>query len=210
MANKYSNLAVLESKWVKRRNYSVKPVFDLLCHVTLGSSDRFHYETINSNISARDAIQRISVDSMHTCIYFATHGSKGKIHLYNKSDIIEINEISDIIRDTKSHSERNISGVYFGSCSTINDANAKLFLNSNNSLNWIAGYQKNVDWIDSTVLDTLFFQYLFNNKLNMTYELSMVKKAADLLKDRCKGLIKELRFSIYVKNSSNQIVNLML
>jgi hypothetical protein len=72
---------------------------------------------------------------------------------------------------------------------------------SGNKLRWVAGYNKDVDFISSTALDLLFFHthlgYRQAKKNNIT-ELNAIKATANDLKIKVDGLMQSLGFSLII------------
>jgi hypothetical protein len=117
-------------------------------------------------------------------IYLAFHGFKGGIQISNDEEIT-LEELAD---EFEGRFEHKI--IHFGSCSTLkaHEDSVYNFLEKTNAAA-ISGYQKNIDFISSTVFDVLYFEmcqnYLSINALN--------DKMFDLYGELC----QQLKFKIY-------------
>lgn len=82
--------------------------------------------------------------------------------------------------------------IHFGSCSTLSahkdDINE--FLEKTGALS-ISGYQRNIEFISSTVIDILFFELCQNYKQIKAIDNNMTKNY--------EGLCEQLEFKIYYK-----------
>lgn len=86
------------------------------------------------------------------CLYLASHGSKGIISLPGDDEELTIGQLAKLLgRSFKD------CLIYFGSCSVL--ACSEDTLNDfveETGVDAIVGYETDIDWIDSTVLDILF------------------------------------------------------
>jgi hypothetical protein len=85
-------------------------------------------------------------------LYFATHGSKAALGLPGEPAPLSLSDLAELMGKTFSG-----FSVYFGSCSVMKCSDAELndFQTATGS-DMIVGYEADVDWIDSTILDILF------------------------------------------------------
>lgn len=120
-------------------------------------------------------------------VYLAFHGSSRCLHI-GKRKKIDLAAIADIIEDS---AQNKI--IHFGSCSTLKGVTAwelKRFLNKTGAAA-ISGYTKDIDFIESTVLDILYFK-----KCQQYIRTPLVKTQRDM-KQYYGKLIAELGFKIY-------------
>jgi hypothetical protein len=156
MKRKKPCFLVLESYWSEdlRERESVQPFVKGLCELYAWE---FHYRTFDSVndldlwIKKFNAIRRSRSDKI---IYLATHGSKaGKIRTLEQS--IPTGKLARILNPAKS-----IVGLHLGSCNlgqpTILDT-----LVRKTSLGWVAAYDQEVPWLESTALDILFWSWTY-------------------------------------------------
>jgi hypothetical protein len=90
-------------------------------------------------------------------IYLASHGFPGEIK-FGKRKLITIEEIAKMI-DGKAVDKI----IHFGSCHTLNVSPRRLnrFLERTGALA-VSGYTREIDFIPSTVLDIMYFQFCQN------------------------------------------------
>lgn len=121
-------------------------------------------------------------------IYLAFHGFKGGIQISNDEEIT----LEEFAQEFEGKLENKM--IHFGSCSTLktNEDEISNFLKKTNALA-ISGYQKNIDFISSTVVDILFFELCQNFKSIMTIEKNM--------KANYEQLCEQLEFKIYYKSN---------
>lgn len=95
------------------------------------------------------------------CLYIASHGSRGSIHLPGDKESLTIGQLAKMIG-------KLFKGaiVYFGSCSVLdcNDSELENFIDET-EVDVIVGYKYDIDWVDSTILDILFLnRFLDDNR----------------------------------------------
>ena len=83
-------------------------------------------------------------------LYIAAHGNGGRVSglkkTINKKTIISVIQKSE-----------NIDFVHFGSCLFGSEQNLHDLLLAAKHIKWAAGYDKEVDWVDSTLFDILLW-----------------------------------------------------
>lgn len=86
-------------------------------------------------------------------IYLAFHGFRGGISL-SDNETITLDEFAD-----RYEGELENKMIHFGSCSTLkaHEDDIYSFLEKTGALS-VTGYQKNIDFISSTLVDVLFFE----------------------------------------------------
>jgi hypothetical protein len=83
-------------------------------------------------------------------LYVAAHGTEGRISGLKK-------DINSTTMVTALKKARNIKYVHFGSCLYGSERNLETLLQKAKHLSWAAGYDKSVDWIDSTLFDVMLW-----------------------------------------------------
>lgn len=150
MSDKEFDLMVLESLWDSELSSkkSVKPFFDGLSEVC---GIKYVYHTVYDDDDMYYFIKKSK--SLCSNYYIATHGSRTCLNTINNK-IIDRETVHDIFKNLGG---KDI-GIFFGSCNFINEETAKEMLDSTKAC-WVAGYNKKVDWFDSTVIDLAFWRY---------------------------------------------------
>ena len=156
MRKKKPCFLVLESYWSEdlRERESVQPFVKGLCDL---NAWEFHYRTFDSAndlalwIDNFNTIRRSGCDKI---LYVATHGSKaGRLRTLEQN--IPIHTLAKILAPAKS-----IVGLHLGSC---NLGQPKILgqLARKTSVNWVAAYDQEVPWLESTALDLLFWSWIY-------------------------------------------------
>jgi hypothetical protein len=156
MRRKKPCFLVLESYWSEdlRERESVQPFVKGLCDLYLWE---FHYRTFDSTNDIKLWIENFNKIRRSACdkiIYLATHGSKaGRVRTLEQS--IPIASLARILKPAKS-----IVGLHLGSC---NLGQPKILdqLIHKSSVDWVAAYDQEVPWLESTALDLLFWSWIY-------------------------------------------------
>jgi hypothetical protein len=147
---------VLESYWSAdlRERESVQPFVKGLCDL---NAWEFHYRTFDSTndlklwIENFNTIRRAGKDKI---VYLATHGNRaGKLHTLEQN--IPLQSLARILKPAKS-----IVGLHLGSCSLGQPENLEN-LARKTSVEWVAAYDQEVPWLESTALDLLFWSWIY-------------------------------------------------
>ncbi len=146
--------AVVEGRWWRNQNVSIKPLFDLISDLTTETPHSYHYETFGNGDSLCEILGRLSRQKngiQH--IYIASHGGeKGLLGADDK--IITFDFITESLKGT------SFKSIFFGSCLMGRDKLARKILENCPNLNWVAGYSTKVDWIESSAMDFIYWYQL--------------------------------------------------
>jgi hypothetical protein len=202
----HTNIAVVESRWFEDVNTSVRSVFEMIADIHCHNPNSFHYEMANSKDAMKDSIHRLSKIENIQYLSIASHGGQDEIHTFNE-DILSRTVLRNSLK--KGNKSRTLYGLHFGACSTLTPDLAKFLFDGGISPWWIAGYEKDVDWIESTALDFFFFNALVTyNKGKTQDETQIIQKTARKLKKDVGGLSKRLGFKIYLSNDDGEFIEL--
>jgi hypothetical protein len=97
----------------------------------------------------------------------------------------------------------------------MHEANAAFLLQDKPPLNplcWVAGYDKSVNWLASTLLDALFFHvYFLERRYVKGSERKLIERVAGKLRRLVPGLLDNLAFRVFVrkKRSQREVGNLL-
>lgn len=156
MRKKKPCLLVLESYWSEdlRERESVQPFVKGLCDL---NAWEFHYRTFDSANDLRlwirnfNSIRRSRSDKI---VYLATHGSRaGKLRTLEQN--IPIATLARILAPA-----RSVVGVHLGSCN-LGQPTILENLARKTSVEWVAAYEQEVPWLESTALDLLFWSWIY-------------------------------------------------
>jgi hypothetical protein len=198
----HTGLAVAEARWWDSGNDSVRPLFETLAGIVEGNPHSMRYDMFADKPSLSRIVDELTGGDFHS-LYVASHGSENSIGGLGDVEISRT-ELRNILRN--SNAQGPIKGLYFGSCLIGTARNASFWLTDGDStgLQWVAGYTKSVDWIDSSAVDMIFWsKYLHERKINRSRrkgkksELQMVKAASSDMKNLMPTVFAQLGFNIY-------------
>lgn len=193
-----SRIAVLETKWFEHKNTSVRGMFDLLSDLKYGHHHGYRYEMFGGKSEFARAFDRLAEKNGVHYIYIAAHGDEDGLQGSMKSDISTRAVGVRIAAADDEEARGKLVGLFFGSCSFGQARNLEALLRKGSKLRWIAGYEKDVDFIDSTALDFMFFHTLLSFREDKLSELGAIKETAKALKFKMPGLIESLGFSLFL------------
>ena len=196
----HTGLAVIEARWFADGNDSVRPLFEVISAIVESNPHAFRYDMFTEEQSLAAIIEEVGNNPEYNAIYIAAHGSDDSIFgLGNRS--VSRAKLRNMIR--VSNAAGSITGLYFGSCSVASAKNCEFFFQETN-LQWIAGYDRPVDWVDSSAIDMVFWsKYLSQRKLNKARrrgkrdEIEMVWTAADEMKALMPTVSDYVGFNLY-------------
>ncbi|MFH1278834.1 MAG: hypothetical protein ABIK65_10700 [Candidatus Eisenbacteria bacterium] len=157
MRRKKPCFLVLESYWSENlaERESVLPFVKGLCDLNRWE---FHYRTFDSTNDLRLWIKnfdRIRRSRAEKIVYVATHGSRAG-RLWTLEGTIPMVTLARILRPA-----RSIAGLHLGSCNLGQPAILDGLVAKTN-LQWVAAYDQEVPWIESTTLDLLFWSWIYS------------------------------------------------
>lgn len=84
-------------------------------------------------------------------LYFAFHGSPGKIHLHR--DKVSLTELAAMMN-------HRFAGwiIHFGTCSTLRKPREVGYFIQQTNVDLVTGFTKDVDWIESSAFELLLFK----------------------------------------------------
>lgn len=197
MIKNESQVAVIEGKWEDGRNLSVKSLFDFVCDLRFRSQHAFHYEMFNNGDALQEILPRMCEIYNVRNVYLAAHGDEKGVYGSN-GEAISFTRIKNAVKeidDTKGQ----LDSLYFGCCLFGQAGNLHELLDESKQLRWIAGYTKSINFVDSTVLDALFWQHYFS--FTDSSPLARILKVHKKLKADAPGMIKRLGFKVVVRDN---------
>ncbi len=79
-------------------------------------------------------------------------------------------------------------------------------------MNWIAGYSKSVDWMDSSSVDPIFWTKLINERFTNNRrrrgkknDLQIARHAADAVKSLMPTVFDQLGFNMYYRDAGGAV-----
>ncbi|HMQ03798.1 MAG TPA: hypothetical protein PKD26_07770 [Pyrinomonadaceae bacterium] len=149
MALRKRNIACLESMWTRRieNRLNVLPTLEL---VSRTMEARFSHLTCNTREELRYNLNLLCKRN-YGVLYFAFHGSPGKIHLH--SGKITLTELAEMMGKRFGHWV-----VHFGTCSTMRKPREVEYFAEATGVALVTGFTKDVDWIESSAFELLLFK----------------------------------------------------
>lgn len=148
-------LLVLESNWndSQLKDFSVWPFFKEFSNVM---GIEAHHKSFSDLNTLRHWVNVYDQSrSAKKVLYIASHGSEGRIYGLNKA--INHSSLTQMLKECK-----NITHVLFGCCSFGGQNNLIDIVHKSPSLKFASGYEKEVDWIDSTLFDLFVLRMIYD------------------------------------------------
>lgn len=203
----HTGLAVLESRWDDDRNLSIREIFNLISDIHTNSSHSYDYEMVNSRVAFIEAFRRYRSLERTNYLSIHCHGNEQGLCMSNKDSISRA-----ILRNClKGDENRYLSGLHIGACSFINSSLVEFLYCGDISPWWIAGYGKDIDFIESTGLDFIFFHKLISfNGYKKLSEIDKIRIVSNQMSEEMPGLIKKLDFCIfYYEDNSKEVIDML-
>jgi hypothetical protein len=149
MAYRQRNIACLESMWNGHieNKLNVIPTLEMISKTL---ETKFSHLTCNT----REELQynlNLLCKRNYGVLYFAFHGSPGRIHLHR--DKVTLPELSVMMN----HRFRNWI-IHFGTCSTMRKPKAVIDFVNRTNVALVTGFTRDVDWIESSSFELLLFK----------------------------------------------------
>lgn len=195
-------LAVIEGRWFENQNTSMKGLFDLLSEIHCEHINGYIHEKFYNVSAFQDIVRDLGARRGLYYLYIAAHGDEDDIYARDDHPINR-KVIRDLLVSIAKTKGSLIRGIFFGSCSFVNDDTIAYFNKVDlGELRWIAGYGQDVDWIAAAALDWCFWNDFLSNN-NWDTEVSAIDSTADFLNAMMYGLCRELGFNIYRRIGNN-------
>lgn len=186
----FKSILVLESTW-DSGSLDQKSVWPFVSEFAKASDiQAFHKHFTNKKSFEHwiDCYNRENIPG-EKLLYIASHGEKGQIEGLNIK--IKKSTIKEILSDQK-----NIKYLHFGTCFFAKNDNFDELLNEIDHLKWIAGYTKEVDWIDSTLFDILVWRRMTTKRDEENKGIHQHTLIDQLVNEDVSGLAGILGFSL--------------
>lgn len=199
--------SVIESRWWEKGNHSVRPLFEAVAAIHYDNPSAFAYDMFADKSSLSVVMNMRGSDKRTEIVYLASHGDEKAIGPSVNNPISRVEARNILIT---ANANKQIKGLFLGTCLTGNADFARFFLeNKNTNLEWVAGYAKSVDWVDGSAIDMIFFSKLAElyvaNKSKRNGKLSprdMAHSAATKLAELVQGAYSSYGFNIFFHESN--------
>lgn len=211
MKNEHTGLAVIESRWWREGNDSVRPLFETLAGIVENNPHFVRYDMFCEEQSLSRIIENLVGSGIIHSVYVGAHGDDSSISGLGDASISRA-KLRNIFR--KLNQNKSISGLYFGSCLVANKSNAAFWLagKQTTGLRWVAGYNESVDWIDSSAVDMIFWsKYLHERKSNRSRrnnkksDVEMIKSASSEMKKLMPTIFNQMGFNVYYLDKGKHV-----
>lgn len=197
----HSKIAVVEGQWFEKSNLSMRRIFDLMCESEVENINGYHYEMAFSKEALKEALPRLIGKKHISYIFLGQHGDcETKLMLPNGSSV-SIENLAKII-NTEQKSRFRLRGLHLSSCGLLSKKNAKLLLKSD-KIDWVSGYANECDWLESTLIDTLFASYLYAK--DESSSLKQIEEVFEEVWRLAEGMAEDAGFVIYRKKGDGVV-----
>ncbi len=193
----------MESRWWHGKNTSIRSIYELIADIHCDNPHKFEYEMINNQTGFAEILKRQLKNRDVNYIVIAAHGDENNLQLYNKETISRV-----LLRNTLKKDEYfNLAGLHFSSCSFMNENLAKFLYDTHYHISpwWISGYGHEVDWIDSSAFEFIFFNKILMKDINNNHPSEIIGEVCDQLWKECSGLIKKFKFQVFSIDKRNDL-----
>jgi hypothetical protein len=153
-------VSVIETRWWEKGNHSVKPIFEAVAALNYGNPSAIYYDMFSEKNSLASTLEMRCKDKTTKVLYLATHGDASSTFI-GKDEANEISrtEFKNLLQNANSKSQ--LDGLFLGTCYTATNKTIEFVMDKGSTkLNWVAGYTENVDWVEGTAIDMVFFHHL--------------------------------------------------
>jgi hypothetical protein len=153
----FKSILVLESPWEEdfsEQAYSVYPFVSEFAKIQgLTSHHRMFYDVT----SFHHWLETFNNQNKEFLLYIAGHGTRGRINGLRSN----LNFQSIVSEITKCG---NLKYAHFSTCGFGGAKNLQSIMENAKQLKWVAGYGKNIDWVDSTLFDISLWNKLLRKE----------------------------------------------
>jgi hypothetical protein len=191
----------LESYWSEdlASRESVQPFVKGLCDLYQWE---FHYRTFDSGNDIKlwvDNFNRIRRSGRHKVVYIASHGSSRVLATLEE-------KIPTKVLVSALKAAPSIVGLHLGACSLGQEPLLNGIMRKT-SLQWVAAYDREVPWMESSILDLLFWSWIYGGvpRPKRTRRLTP-EQAAHQLYERF-NFSREMGFRVVFRDPKEGIVS---
>jgi len=172
MSYRKRNIACLESMWDGHieNKLNVLPTLELISKTM---ESKFSHLTCNT----REELQynlNLLCKRNYGVLYFAFHGSPGRIHLHRER--VKLPDLAGMMN----HRFTNWI-IHFGTCSTLRSSAAVRDFVEKTNVSMVTGFTRDVDWIESSSFELLLFKAFHTFKSPRVVIRHLQQKYPDLV-----------------------------
>ena len=185
------SIFILESSWnsdAPLQDYSVLPIIN---EFAKQRDIKIYHKVFTDGKSFKHWVEKYNREcSRGSLLYIAAHGNKGSINGLNT----RINFNSTVVNTIKQ--AKNIQFVHFGSCLVGGTENLIFLIKKAKHISWAAGYNKSIDWVDSSLFEILLWSRITPNGRNeKDKNVKTHTLVSNIIENEVKGLTKEFGFN---------------
>jgi hypothetical protein len=183
----FKSILVLESAW-DNSSVQSKSVWPFVSEFAKATNIQAFHQSFSDRHSFEHWIECYNREPLagQKLLYIAAHGSEGRISGLKRS-------VNGTTITSSMKKATNIQYVHFGSCFYGSESNLRNLLYEAEHIRWAAGYQRSVDWIDSTLFDIMLWGRIVNRNTEETKGIKTHTLAKELFNE-IPGLAKNLGF----------------
>lgn len=194
----HTRVALLESRWYRDSNISMRNLFELIAEISAGNPNSFHYEMASTPDAVVEAISRISGIRGIRYICLGMHGHAEGIDLPN-GGVLTRTRLRNVLQGIENTNGSRLDGLYLASCSFGTKQLAHHVFNSDAAPAWIAGYAEAINWIEASAMDLLFFNELMKYAKKELTPVQTISAVSGRIMELAPDLARHLGFGIYVR-----------
>lgn len=184
-------LAVVEARWESRGNYGVRPLFEMISALTTDTCNphAIRHDMFYEAKSLEVVLQEITKSRQAEAVYIGSHGEPGHINRVTRDELVGIFR--------RVNRRGRIAGLYIATCSFARPSSIAALLNPGNvtGLQWVAGYAKDIEWLESAAADMLFWSGYFDSDAKRA--VTRAKRGAENLFVHMPKVQQQLGFGIF-------------
>ncbi|HTM65640.1 MAG TPA: hypothetical protein VL093_04935 [Flavipsychrobacter sp.] len=189
---------VLESSWDSENPLEHHSVMPIITELTKQRNIKAYHQVFTDAKSFAHWVAKINdASTSGSLLYIAAHGNRGSLSGVNGS--IQRQTIVRHITRAK-----NIDFIHFGCCLFGNVSNLELIMKKAKHLTWVAGYEKEVDWVDSSLFDIFLWSRISHvARSSMDRKLKTSTIVQNVIEKQVNGMVKELGFNFACRYGKN-------
>ena len=182
--------SVVETRWWKDGNHSVRPLFESVAALQYDNPSAFLYDMFCDESSLSTIMHQRCSDGATEVVYLATHGNEEATAIgQNEDTAITRTKFRNVMRSA--NKKKQLSGMFLGTCYTAKNKTIEFLLDGGGTkMSWMAGYTEEVDWIEGSAIDIVFFNYLAQEYKRNRSRKNGKKSPVEMAKTAATELIK--------------------
>jgi len=200
-------IGVIEGNWdddaSSEDNIVIRPLFDFLSDIHYQDHHSYLYHMAETKEAFKHALLRIAKSKKAKVACLAMHGNERYLFLDEGQKVGRKFLKNWLIEANNKKRGTSLTGIYIGACKFGSRELAEYLFSEEIRVEWIAGYKKSVDFVESSALDLFFFNLFLDlddsKKWSKRSDRAKIKEIASRMKSQMLGLCKNLGFSIYVR-----------